>query len=285
MSISFNEKIEEIINQYGSDVGSYNIFRVLKISKYEVSTHSRFLGDLMNPKSRYHHNGEKNLKMFVCSFFGESFFENYSNCNIKLEHPLKASVLSKIEDYDEKKDYGRLDILIENLQENKAIVIENKIYAKDQNEQLRRYFRYCKQKYDDFRILYLSLNNKIDSKVLELDPSKFCEVFYKDGICEWLNKCFHATENADEKSIINQYIQMIQYLSANEHRRIRNRKIQFLILKYPEESKLLKHELNYAISANKQLYNCAKKDILKVQSNNGIPLNKALERDDIDDLI
>ena len=78
---------------------------------------------------------------------------------------------------------------------------------------------------------------------------------------------------------------MIQYLSANEHRRIRNRKIQFLILKYPEESKLLKHELNYAISANKQLYNCAKKDILKVLSNNGIPLNKALERDDIDDLI
>lgn len=51
---------------------------------------------------------------------------------------------------------GRIDILIETPKQ--LIVIENKIYASDQENQLMRYFKYCKSQNKSFRLLYLTLD-------------------------------------------------------------------------------------------------------------------------------
>ena len=70
MQSQFKNKIEEIKANYDiekTENKDYNIFRILKITKYEVSTHSRFIKDLIDPKSNYHSNGTLFLKLFLHS--------------------------------------------------------------------------------------------------------------------------------------------------------------------------------------------------------------------------
>ena len=51
-------------------------------------------------------------------------------------------------------EYGRIDILLK-ISEDYWIAIENKIYAKDQENQLQRYKEYLEDKVDNYKLIYL----------------------------------------------------------------------------------------------------------------------------------
>ena len=114
----------------------FNIFNILKLTSDEVS-HSKFIAMLLNPKGDHCMN-DLFLNLFLktinnkeCNLF------DFSNAEVKTEYSFGN---------------GQIDILINT--NKKKIIIENKIYAKDQDKQLKRYHDFDKNAI----LLYLTLN-------------------------------------------------------------------------------------------------------------------------------
>ena len=266
MQSQFKNKIEEIKANYDiekTENKDYNIFRILKITKYEVSTHSRFIKDLIDPKSNYHSNGTLFLKLFLQNLNLEDFFPSIETCNVKVEYPLNKKDLEQNTHYDKNKDYGRIDILIENSEKTKAIIIENKIFARDQFKQLERYYNYAELKYGDeenFEIFYMNLLGEESLNINACLKRKVKTISYKEHVVNWLEKCIPQCENEMQSVIISHYINTIKFLTAESLTYIRNREIQFQILKNYNDAKNEKEYLN-KISEKKKLYDSAIEDI------------------------
>ena len=112
-------KYVQLLNDKFTRKPEYNLFRVLRSESDEVRLHSRFLGDLLNPKGSHHHK----------SSFLKLFLQQFSEA---LSLDLKQNVLVDLE-------FHNIDILIR--AGKTAIILENKIYAGDQEKQLSKYYR------------------------------------------------------------------------------------------------------------------------------------------------
>jgi hypothetical protein len=120
LPVELDNKQKEEARKRGEN---YNIFRVLRMETAEMETHSAFLASLLNP------DGDHGMKdAFLESFIAKTGCADLNlvadRCAVQVEHFTGD---------------GRIDILIADNLEHKAIVIENKIYAGDQNAQLKRY--------------------------------------------------------------------------------------------------------------------------------------------------
>lgn len=133
-----SRKNSEILDATG---GRFNMFRVCGVNHYE-NTHSAIIAEFLNP------NGTHGLKSKLLECFIETLGEHFT---IKSYNCEKSRVLT-----EHTTEVGRIDILIEDNQ-NKAIIIENKIYAIDQFEQLKRYDKYAQKYKGGYQILYLTL--------------------------------------------------------------------------------------------------------------------------------
>lgn len=131
-------KNNEILDATGS---RFNLFKICGVNHYE-NTHSAIIAEFLNPK------GSHSLK----SKFLESFIETLGEyCSVPNFKTSTARVIT-----EHSTNEGRIDILIED-NDNRAIIIENKIYAGDQPEQLVRYDRFAKKYFNGYQILYLTL--------------------------------------------------------------------------------------------------------------------------------
>lgn len=170
---------EKILKQEKFKRGDcFNIFEIMRAQHDEVTTHSAMLASLLNPNGS-HGAGCVFLDLFMEhvvtplvkgeSSNGNSFSFDMANSKTKVEYQIG----DKTNDFEEG---GRIDILIENEDSKKAIIIENKIYAGDQKKQLYRYYKFA-EKYGpgNYILLYLTLDGhepseesiKSDSKTLE----------------------------------------------------------------------------------------------------------------------
>jgi hypothetical protein len=178
---AINKKYEEIAKITGED---FNIFYILHLQSDETRLHSRFIGELLNPKG-LHGQGIKFLQLFLQSLNLNDYTEKgITNTEIVIEE-----CIGNIPD-----DYtkgGRIDIVIKPNQGN-VIVIENKIYAIDQPMQLWRYNNH----YPSAHLLYLTLygkdpeKNSIEcgTKILQKEIDFKC-IAYNDHIIKWLELC------------------------------------------------------------------------------------------------
>ena len=203
------------------DRGEYfNIFEVMGVEADEVLTHSTFIAHLLNPKGS-HGCGDEFLKLFISqlSIFNDWEFST-KDVNIDVEYNI-GPILN---DYD---DGGRLDILIETTDRSKAIIIENKIYASDQNKQLVRYHNYALKTYgeDKFKILYLTLkgneptedsitNSKKEKLRNDIEQQDFYCISYAVDIIQWLEKCLEkSVSKAVLRETLTQYINTLKKLT------------------------------------------------------------------------
>jgi hypothetical protein len=175
----------------------YNLFRVLRSESDEVRLHSRFLGDLLDPKGGHHH-GDSLLKLFLEKF------------NLAIPPEINASV---------DVEYKNIDILIR--YNNTAIIVENKIYAGDQKEQLSRYFEAMRSEgFSNIKIIYLTLTAYPPSKDSTANLSKdFIEqhlmnASYEQDIYELIQRYIElsATDAALREALI-QYLDIISKLT------------------------------------------------------------------------
>lgn len=202
----------------------FNIFNILGISHLEVSTHSRFISNLLDPCGS-HYQGNIFLELFMRKIGIEDF--NYADASIEVEKS--------------ENKYGRFDIFITD-DKNWTIIIENKIHAGSQEKQLGRYIKYLKEtsKTKNKKLLYLTLANEFDNdshcnedyspgigisqrekeflkpqgvKTVE-DIKLYKHITYSNDILDWLaNAQKEAVSLPRIREVIEQYIQIIRELT------------------------------------------------------------------------
>ncbi|OQA96124.1 MAG: Endonuclease NucS [Bacteroidetes bacterium ADurb.Bin217] len=189
-------KISELIHEHNSAVDStgerFNIFQITGVNHYEA-IHSAILAEFLNPRGTH---GSGNI-----------FLEKFIKC-IHLDFEFDINNAIVVTEYVT--THGRIDILIES--EKKAIIIENKICANDQPEQLKRYNEFAIEKYQkNYSIVYLTLHGELASE----DSGKniiYKPISYVSDIISWLNDCMFGY-NSRVQETIKQYITHIKYLT------------------------------------------------------------------------
>jgi len=187
------EKLQNKQKQRG--LNNYNLLTAVLSPFDEVRMHSRMIYSLLNPSGE-HFQGtlflEKFLKILNVEGFGVSDL-NLDNCSVF-------------------KEYENIDLYITD--GTKHIIIENKVHAGDQKNQIKRYIELIKKEHEeaqaaDILVLYLTLDGKIPSQwslgCLRIqgnnifrDESKeahYKSIQYKAEIMAWLDECQHEVQN------------------------------------------------------------------------------------------
>lgn len=215
---------ERIIKKKKEKRGEYfNIFEIMHAQSDEVHTHSAIIAALLDPKG-IHGCGYAFLSLFMEKLFDslkeEAKFACYDRldleeCNIYVER-----YVGELTPDNEKG--GRVDIVIEfkSVSKNQcyAVILENKIYANDQNKQLYRYKRFADDKYKgNYLIIYLTLDGHYPSKdsitgeeYTLKDGVDFYRMSYRDFILEWLSACKEKASSVPTvRETITQYYNLI----------------------------------------------------------------------------
>lgn len=193
--------IHNIQNNHNSEISktglSFNIFEIIGLTTEEVRVHSAFIANLLNPNGTHHQN-VKFLELFIKRF----------GYNIDIEN---TSV--ECEKYIGRKTDnagGRVDIFISD--RLNTIIIENKIYASDQHNQLLRYHKYDEKAL----LLYLTLDGREpsgDSKG-NLTSDDYKCISYATDILGWLEECQDSVKDISVLyGAIGQYIVLIKNLT------------------------------------------------------------------------
>lgn len=203
----------EIINKNKAHGDFFNLLMLSGVGSSEVFTHTPILKELLDPNGTH---GQKDLflKSFISYFKLDFEIDNFFS--IKREFRCAQ---------------GQIDLLLEN--KNKAIIIENKIYAGDQSKQLNRYYDYCIEKKKAPSIIYLTLQGNKPSqsslgKIINKDDKYFlitnneinsidlqC-LSYKEDITKWLENhiLYLVKETPNIESAIRQYLNLLKILTG-----------------------------------------------------------------------
>lgn len=200
-------RINEISNKYEeiSKVSgdNFNVFRVIELTSDEVRLHSKFLAELLNPKGS-HGQGSKFLDLFIQQFDIKNVDSETSKVSVEESIGNKTTTTG-----------GRIDILIEDTNKH-TIIIENKIYASDQENQLLRYYNYSRD-----NIFYLNLDGSDPSENSYQDLEKdkhFKIISYEYDILNWLENCKKESVSLPLlREGIAHYINLIKHLTGQSN--------------------------------------------------------------------
>ncbi|MCY7171659.1 PD-(D/E)XK nuclease family protein [Streptococcus gallolyticus subsp. gallolyticus] len=161
------EKITEFLmyleNQSGEDFKKWltgiNFFEILGISSSEIR-HSRMLAWLLDPKES-HKLGSEFLKKFLLKVIDRN--ENITevkSVDVFLRDFSDADV------YRESKN--NIDIFLSSPKNKFNLVIENKIFTSDHDNQLEKYRIYTEKEYPDFKNLYVYLTPNGNAPLMQV---------------------------------------------------------------------------------------------------------------------
>lgn len=218
------DEASKIRNHYHSlalNNGDYfNIFSILKIERKEVTTHSRFLAELLNPNG-VHGFKDTFLKLFIQEIntqLENKIHFNPQSCSVEVEayHGVVTNTSG-----------GSIDILIkEHSSHQHSILIENKIDAQEQHNQLLRY----KNAYPKGTLIFLTLFGK-KSNQKSSENIDYISLSYKKNITSWLIKCREiANTNPSIREIISQYLNLIKKLTNQNSKSLMDEKLTDLLL-------------------------------------------------------
>lgn len=210
---SLLKQVEKIIEKYDAidkvTGGKFNIFTILERDRSETR-HSRFLAELLDPKGS-HGQGKVYLELFY-ETLEEEFKERWLGQNVSFN---LETFTDKALVYTEQSngENGLIDIIIETT--THAIIIENKIYAGDQDKQLERYAQSKKNK--SILIIYLTLDGHQPSQNSLGDGVKVENVVllsYAIHIIKWLKACINesVTLPAIRETLV-QYVKLLQKMT------------------------------------------------------------------------
>jgi hypothetical protein len=195
------EKIKIIEYKYQKlkENDTFNIFTLLRDGKDEVNLHSQFLYTLLSPEGSH-----KKKNVFLKIFLDVLKIENFDLNAVSV-----------------KKEYKNIDIIIKN--STQAIIIENKIWASDQDKQIERYYEtIINEGIKDIRIIYLSLDgrdpseNSLGRLKKDLNINKILAISsYKIDILRWIEECIKSCAlHATLRETLCQYQKLIAELTG-----------------------------------------------------------------------
>ena len=187
----------------------YNIFTLFHNFSDEVNLHSNFIASLLDPNGD-HYKGDLFLKLFLETCGIDDFSIDTS----------RATVF---------KEFKHIDIYISD--GKKHIILENKVYAKDQPTQIARYIKAIKKEGaedEDIYVLYLHPDRELpkenslggyklnqDNTKLEKDGSsiKFKVISYDKEILKWIDRCKNEVSNLTDLNVfLSQYKDVIEMI-------------------------------------------------------------------------
>lgn len=203
-----NKIIQKKENKYNDLALDFNFFTIARINKKEV-INCRFLYELLNPNGS-HSEGTLFLKKFVQNivYDGDDISKNIIN-DIETNSTVKK---------EETVDGGRVDIVI-HIKDN-VIPIEVKIGAKDQSEQIKRYYDNYKDCLIDNKVYYLTIDGDepSDDSKGELncgeDGNIKC-ISWKENILPWLDDCIKEMTLNIIKPKKNNVIEVMRQFKQN----------------------------------------------------------------------
>ena len=209
---------------------NYNLFSILSIERYELK-HSALIANLLDPKGS-HGCGDAFLRAFFkIALKGTAYpFESSTPLDSRTEHytgPISGDT------------GGRIDILVKS--SHYGLIIENKIYAGDQDKQLIRYDNYGKEIFgaDGYLLVYLTLYGYDASKESTATKSAeevgYLRLSYAEDILRWLDQCARlAYDKPLVRESLNQYIRTIKQLTYQDMNEKNIEKIIDLAVDHPE---------------------------------------------------
>ena len=187
----------------------YNIFTLFYKFSDEVNLHSNFIASLLDPNGD-HYKGDLFLKLFLETCGIDDFSIDTS----------RATVF---------KEFKHIDIYISD--GKKHIILENKVYAKDQPTQIARYIEAIKKEGaedEDIYVLYLHPDGELpkgdslggyklnqDNTKLEKEGSSinFKVISYDKEILEWIDRCKNEVSNITDLNVfLSQYKDVIEMI-------------------------------------------------------------------------
>lgn len=188
---------------------TYNVFDVLGVTTYEVRLHSSIIASLLQPQG--HGAGKGFLKAFLRMprLALPDGFLNADRVTVEKEKQIGAVTDT---------DGGRIDLYLSD--GSNSVIIENKIYASDQENQMLRYYNYAKKTGKGFVLVYLSLDGKApgDSSLGgQLKEEDIKCLSYRDDIIPWLRECVRIAANLPYvRETLNQYIMTLKDLTDTD---------------------------------------------------------------------
>lgn len=185
--------VEEKVKEDIAKAARYNVFKVIHMTSNETSVHSAFIADLLNPCGM-HDCGSIFLDTFVSCLFKDektAIRSDFDFCTTRVKVQKEKNIGPVSEDQG-----GRLDIVITDVN-GKEIIIENKIYARDQDRQLLRYHNYAKSLKKEYCLLYLTLDGhdaSSESSCKLEEKNDYFSISYDTHIRPWLEKCLTLSE-------------------------------------------------------------------------------------------
>ena len=187
----------------------YNIFTLFHGFSDEVNLHSNFIASLLDPNGD-HYKNDLFLKLFL------------ETCDID-DLSIDTSRTTVF------KEFKHIDIYISD--GKKHIILENKVYAKDQPTQIARYIEAIKKEGaedEDIYVLYLHPDRELpkenslggyklnqDNTKLEKDGSSinFKVISYGKEILEWIDRCKNEVSNITDLNVfLSQYKDVIEMI-------------------------------------------------------------------------
>jgi hypothetical protein len=191
----------------------FNVFSCLYKTTDEVNLHSRFISSLIDPQGS-HGLGTEPLKLLL-DILGSKF-------------PFNKERMEIYPSYYNKKEYKEIDILLIDRNVKYAVIIENKIKARDSNHegegQLERYYRQIieedKIPQENVEVYYLTLDGHEPSQESVSTSSKYKDlpdivqcITYGVEITQWLGLCLQiACTKPYIRETIAQYLNLIKQM-------------------------------------------------------------------------
>ncbi|MCR9229115.1 MAG: PD-(D/E)XK nuclease family protein [Flavobacteriaceae bacterium] len=221
---------------------NFNIFSILQMESDEVATHSRFIAELLDPRGS-HGQKDKFLKNFKDIFAPESNLKTATS-KVMVEYYIGRVQME---------NGGRIDILIKD-KEGDVIMVENKVYAPEQPNQLLRYHNAFPQG----TLIYLTLFGEESRQ--ESAQNLYRSFSYETDMITWLERCKKDALNVPIISeAITQYINLIKKLTHQNLNKQMNKDIISRILK--DKGSLTAYKSLYDV--NKDLKQTIVEQILK----------------------
>ena len=209
---------------------NYNLFSILSIERYELK-HSALIANLLDPEES-HGCGDAFLRAFFEIALKDLAYP-FEDCT--LPHSYTEYYTGPIAG----DTGGRIDILVKS--SHYGLIIENKIYAGDQDKQLTRYDNYGKETFgaDGYLLVYLTLYgcdaSKESTATKSAEEVGYLRLSYAEDILRWLEQCVRLADNKPlVRESLNQYIRTIKQLTYQDMNQEDIKKIIDLAVDYPE---------------------------------------------------
>ena len=199
------QSIKTVFHEYNRNLaGDFNLFSLLGVERFEVATHSAFLGALLNPQGTH---GQMSL-------FLETFLRHFSE---KVGHPFPTpnDDIRKATWYVDKEKvtaFGNLDLVISCPDLEFLLVIENKIGAVEQPDQLKRYAKWMDTQKEHFSSRILIYLTPRGDEAASANGCEYYPLSYHEDIKSWLEKSYGEIQAPRVKDAILQYLQVLKNL-------------------------------------------------------------------------